>query len=136
VAAAIMAHLISKDEKATSLNKRTKYAPFDDIAYVDRNVASLIEGFKHKFPVLLPLPYKDGVTRVWFDFRVNKHAIDRVFAFRCCQSMKYLDLWDESSLPPDDNVSSEVEEKSASANTDTDAILDQSSALSKLKVKE
>ena len=96
--------------------------------------------YKQKFhgvSILLPHPYQDAVSEVWFDFRLNRHALDRVFAFRSCQFMKHLDLWDESTLPLEDDFAIEAEENSdAASHEGIDAILEQSLALSKPKNKE
>lgn len=120
-----------KDKDTTS--------PFDDIASADPDFLSIME-YKQKFQgvsILLPHPYQDAVSEVWFDFRLNRHALDRVFAFRSCQFMKHLDLWDESTLPLDDDFAIEAEENSdAASHEGIDAILEQSVALSKPKSKE
>ena len=114
-------------------------SPFDDVASADPDFLSLME-YKQKFhgvSILLPHPYQDAVSEVWFDFRLNRHALDRVFAFRSCQFMKHLDLWDESTLPLEDDFAIEAEENSdAASHEGLDAILEQSLAFSKPKNKE
>jgi hypothetical protein len=137
VALVIIAHIYSVTRVVAPNEKET--SPFDDISSHDQDILSLIVDFKKKFhniSVLLPHTYQDTVSGVCFDFRLNRNALDRVFAFRSCQSMKHLDLWDESTLPPDDDVAIEAEEKSHENSNDTDAILERSLVMSKPKVKE
>jgi hypothetical protein len=126
--------------KTTHQVKDDASGPFFDLINADQSVAQLIETFNteqfHTVAVLQPHPYRDAVTQVRFDFLLNKQALNRVFAFRCCQSMRHLDLWDEYTLPPDLHFAIEAEEEPASSSNDTDAILDRSVALNKPKVKE
>ena len=113
-------------------------SPFLEMMKADRSLQQMIDRLQERFgaAVLLPRPYRDVATQVFYDFRVNKHAVSRVFAFRCCQSMKHLDLWDESTLPPDQGFVIETEDNSASLSDITAATLDQSVALSKPRIKE
>ena len=140
VAACIMAHL--HNLKSAARDNDDGSGPFADLINADRSVGLLIQTFKTKpfyyedVSVLLPHPYRDAVTQVRYDFLVNKQALNRVFAFRCCQSMRHLDLWDEYTLPPDLNIAFEAEMEPASLSNDTGAILDTSVALNKPKVKE
>jgi hypothetical protein len=129
VAASIIVHLenLARREK--------KLSPFSELA--DRNTDVLIEFYMTKYQhvcVLLPHLYRDTITQVPIDFLANKQALNRVFAFRCCQSMKHLDLWDESTLPRDSIF--EIQEESAPASDETESIINQSSSLSKPRAKE
>ncbi len=138
VAACIMAHLHNSKAAAQAVDDAS--GPFFDLINADRSVGLLIESLqKDHFelvPVLLPHPYRDAVTQVRYNFLANKQALNRVFAFRCCQAMRHLDLWDEYTLPPDLHLAIEAEEEPASSSNDTEAILDHSLALNKPKVKE
>jgi|LauGreDrversion4_2_1035121.scaffolds.fasta_scaffold683678_1 hypothetical protein len=132
VASIIIAHLhnFAKEEGKSS--------PFLDLMKADRSVLQMLDRLENDFKVavLLPHPYRDAATQVLHDFRLNKYALSRVFAFRSCQSMKHLDLWDESDLPPDQGFTLEMEENPISVPDETAATLDQSVALSKSRMKE